>query len=139
MWRLAVLLAVAALFLAACEVEQEVEEPETSPTAQAWAEPSVVAPTQQATASSVTPEVTGGMLGCPDCVKAADQLAVAAEDVQLGLDGKYYVADRGDGCAYRETGRAELLGVEKVFLWADGCEGGWDYEPATGLVIPLIR
>ena len=84
---------------------------------------------------------TGEVQGLPVCpcweVKGGKQLEVTAAAIQLGPDGKYYIPDRGDGCAYRETGRSMLPGpgsvkVEVVFLWAPGCEMGWTYEPATG-------
>jgi hypothetical protein len=72
-------------------------------------------------------------LGCPNCpVKAFDQLETTAADVQVDSDGKYYIPDRGDGCAYRETGRSA-----GVMLWAPGCELGWAYYPETGRVNPV--
>lgn len=90
---------------------------------------------------------TGEVQGLPVCpcydVVARDQLEVMPEDIRLASDGKYYVPDRGDGCTYREEGRAMVPGgkgvdVEAVFLWAAGCELGWTYEPGTGRVNPTI-
>jgi hypothetical protein len=100
--------------------------------------------TPQATASAAAPQVTPAALGCPDCrVKGGDELEVTAADIQLGPDGKYYIPDRGDGCAYRETYRGPVpwvggVEVEEVMLWAPGCEVGWSYHPATGRVNPVI-
>jgi hypothetical protein len=155
-WRLAVPAGVAVVLLAAgiafgayfasqaidgTSVAQETEEPtavapaaDSSPTAAVTAEPS-----PEPTTSPTTPASTRGALGCPDCaVKGRDQLEVTAEDIQLGPDGKYYIPDRGDGCAYRETGRALFRGVEEVALWAPGCEEGRIYEAATGRVRVVI-
>ncbi len=122
-------------------VAQEAEQPtaaapaaDSSPTPAATAEPSL----EPTTAPTVT-QPTRGALGCVDCrIKGGQALRVTAEDIQLGPDGKYYVPDRGDGCAYREGGRVVVRGVEMVSLWAPGCEEGISYEPATGRVRVLI-
>jgi hypothetical protein len=142
-----VLLAALALFVAACEVEEEVERPDATPTSAAYptAEPTTQLATPDASPSGLAGQGTPVPLGCPSCpVKAGDELDVSAEDVQLGLDDKYYIPDRGDGCAYRETGRApaqvvgEMRLEGEVMLWAPGCEIGWAYEPTTGRVNPVI-
>lgn len=140
-------------------VAQEADQPtaaaptaDSSPAAAVTREPSPEPAADSSPPPAVTPELspeptalptiptsTRGALGCVDCsVKGGQQLAVTAEDIQLGPDGKYYVPDRGDGCAYREAGRGEVLGVEHVSLWASGCEHGIGYEPATGRVHVLI-
>jgi hypothetical protein len=120
---------------------QETEEPTaTAPAADSTATPAVTAePSPEPSAPSPVPEATWGPLGCINCpVKGGQQLEVTAEDIQLGPDGKYYVPDRGDGCAYHEGGRGEFLGVQVVSLWAPNCEQGREYEPATGRVHVLI-
>ena len=138
---LGVLLAVVALFVAACEVEEEVEEPEPTPAGETTAQPAAQIATPETTPSAVASQVTPVPLGCPSCpVKAPDQLKATTADIQLGEDGKYYIPDRGDGCAYFETGRiapmvvGELKIEGQVMLWAEGCEAGWSYEPATGRI-----
>ena len=144
---LGVLLAAVALFLAACGVEEEEAEDGEDTLgresgASATAEPTVLAATPEPASEAATPEAQQGLLGCPDCVKAGDQLRVTAEDIQPGPDGKYYVPDRGDGCVYHQTYRGPdpLRGsLEEVLIWADGCEVGWHYYPTTGQLIPVIR
>ena len=112
---LAVVLAAGGIAFAACVTTEEMED------------------TPEPTLPAATPQTTQGMLGCPDCVKAGDQLEVAAQDIQLGEDGKYYIPDRGDGCAYRQEG----TGVwPDVILRAPGCEVFWTYDPATGQLRP---
>jgi hypothetical protein len=141
---LGVLLAIAALFLVACKVEEEGEEPDASALPQTTAEATVGVAATQATRAATTTQVTQGVLGCPDCVKAGDQLEVTTADIQLGEDGKYYIADRGDGCAYRETARtpARVIGAlqlpEMAMLWADDCEVGYSYEPTTGRLNAVV-
>jgi len=142
---LGVLLAMVALLVAACEVEEEVEEPQSTPTAQTTAEPTAPLATPEATPSGVAAQSTPVPLGCPSCpVKAPDQLKATTADIQLGEDGKYYIPDRGDGCAYRETGRSPAMVVKgirleaEVMLWALGCEMGLSYQPVTGRVNPVI-
>jgi hypothetical protein len=107
-----------------------------------------VAPTPTATpAATVEATPTRPLApGCTDCpVKAEAQIKVTAADIQVGKDGRFYVPDRGDGCEYLQPvlasetigpGGAALPG--RVSLWALGCELGWDYEPSTGTVHPLI-
>ena len=60
-----------------------------------------------------------------------------ADQVQLGKDGKYFVADRGDGCMWVEHGRRryESVGL-RVSLFTD-CPGDFffDFAPETGEVI----
>ncbi|UCH87650.1 MAG: hypothetical protein JSU97_04515 [Dehalococcoidia bacterium] len=155
-WRLVVPAAVAVVLLAVgiafgayfvtetidgTSVAQEADQPtaaaataDSSPAAAATPEPSP----EPATAPTVT-QPTRGALGCVDCwVKGGQALRVTAEDIQLGPDNKYYVADRGDGCAYREDMRGVWeLGVEEVILRAPGCEVFWIYVPATGEVKPV--
>ncbi len=122
-------------------VAQEAEQPtaaapaaDSSPAPAATAQPSL----EPTTAPTVT-QPTRGALGCLDCaVKGRDQLEVTAADIQLAPDGKYYIPDRGDGCAYQEVGRAMFFGIETVSLWAAGCEELREYEPATGRVHVLI-
>jgi hypothetical protein len=78
--------------------------------------------------------VTPGPLGCADCkVRQRDQLPVSAQDIQMDSQGKYFIADRGDGCRYAETYRgSDYPGRQEVMLWAPGCEQGWTFLPATG-------
>ena len=121
-----------------CPRGGEGAEPSPTPEGEGAGQPTLT-PNQEGggqatpTTGAATPRVTHGMLGCPDCGKAGDQLGVAAEDVQLGPDGKYYIPDRGDGCAYRQEG----TGVwPDVILRAPGCEVFWTYDPATGQLRP---
>jgi hypothetical protein len=116
----------------------EAEQPAAT-TAAAGSSPAP-ALTPQPTAPPTSPEPTWGPLGCADClVKGGQTLRVTADDIELGPDGKYYVADRGDGCAYREDRRAVWeLGTEEVILRAPGCEVFWIYLPATREVRGVI-
>lgn len=113
--------------------------PETSLEPAADSSPAPALPAEvnpEATAPPTVTQPTRGALGCVDCrVKGGQALRVTAEDIQLGPDNKYYVPDRGDGCAYREDMRGVWeLGVEEVILRAPGCEVFWIYVPATGEV-----
>lgn len=115
-------------------VAEEAEKPAAAaPAADSSPTPAV---TPDPTAPPSTAQPTRGALGCVDCrVKGGQALRVTAEDVQLGPDVKYYIPDRGDGCAYREDMRGIWeLGVEEVVLRAPGCEVFWVYLPATGEV-----
>jgi hypothetical protein len=104
--------------------------PDSSPTPAATPEPS-----PEPTAPPITPQATWGALGCVDCpVKAGDQLRVTAEDIQLGKDGKYYVPDRGDGCAYREVEWGPGEGSSWATLYDPACEVFWVYRPVIGEV-----
>jgi len=47
---------------------------------------------------------------------------VSLADVQQDAEGRFFIPDQGDGCAYFETGRTGL----DVGLWAEGCETGFD-------------
>jgi len=88
--------------------------------------------------------VTPAPLGCPDCrVKASDQIRVEVKDIQLGVDGKYFVPDRGDGCLYAEAFRRpgrlpHVEGLEEVILRAPGCEITITFVPATGEIRSTI-
>jgi endonuclease YncB( thermonuclease family) len=70
----------------------------------------------------------------PYCrVVGRDQLPVTVKDIRQGSDGKYYVPDRGDGCAYMGERSGNFVG-----LWAPNCDVGWDYNIATGTVNPML-
>lgn len=81
----------------------------------------------------------------PTAPTSTQIVEMTAGEVQLAADGKYYIPDRGDGCAYFETGRTPEITYEggvlpaEVMLWADGCEIGWHYEPSTGHIGPTVR
>lgn len=63
-----------------------------------------------------------------------------ADQIQLGKDGKYFVADRGDGCMWVEYLRdtSPEIGLE-VFLRTDcPADFGITFRPESGLVLPLV-
>jgi hypothetical protein len=151
-WRVAVPAAVAVVLLAVTVafaayfasqamdgtgVAQETDEPTAatpagppSPTPAATPEPSPEPAVLPTTAPS-----TRGALGCVDCrVKARDQLKVTAEDLRLGKDGKYYVPDRGDGCAYEQDTSSSW----GLVLRAPGCEMFWVQVSEPGELRPVI-
>jgi len=72
---------------------------------------------------------------------------VTAADVTRDAEGHYLIPDQGDGCEYHETTPdidptpIVIDGVElpeRVPLWSDTCPIGWDYEPSTGRLNPVI-
>lgn len=92
-------------------------------------------PSPEPTALPTTAPSTRGALGCVDCpVKARDQLRVTAEDIRLGKDGKYYVPDRGDGCAYEQDTSTSW----GLVLRAPGCEMFWVQVSEPGELKPVI-
>jgi hypothetical protein len=149
-WRLAVSAGVAVsliaagialgVYLASSGSESPAAAPTLTPAA--VASPSVSptpAVTPEATPAPTSPptiaEFTPAPLGCPDCpVKAGDQLKVTAKDIQIGSDGKYYVPDRGDGCAYEQ----DLSTDWGLVLRAPGCEAFWIQVAEQGEVAPVI-
>jgi hypothetical protein len=146
-WRLAaislaVALLVGGIAFGACVATEEVEEQESEAPATATSAATVVPTATPTAALAATPAL--GALSCPDCpVKADAQLEVTAADIQLGKEGKYFIPDRGDGCAYVEIARSPATTIagrsfpEQVTLQAEGCELMWDYEPSTGDIKPL--
>ncbi len=57
-----------------------------------------------------------------------------ADQIQLGTDGKYFIADRGDGCMWVEYLRdtSPEIGLQ-VFLRTDcPADFGVGFRPATG-------
>ena len=62
-----------------------------------------------------------------------------AGQIQLGKDGKYFVADRGDGCTWVEYLRENRpeIGL-KVFLRTDcPADFGITFQPESGIVLRL--
>ena len=63
-----------------------------------------------------------------------------ADQVQLGKDGKYFLADRGDGCTWVEYLRdtSPEIGLQ-VFLGTD-CPADFaiTFRPESGVVLPLV-
>jgi hypothetical protein len=142
-WRLAAPAAVAVALLAvgiAFGVYFVSEATDGTSVAQEAEEPTATVPAAHSSpAPAVTPEPSPTLPPCLPCeARDRDQLRVNAEDIRLAPDGKYYIPDRGDGCAYQEVGRVTVYGIETVSLWAPGCEELRDYEPATGRVHVLI-
>jgi hypothetical protein len=77
----------------------------------------------------------------PAPVPASAQLPVEAADIQVGPDGKLFVADRGDGCPLSEVMRKTFEGREWVLLGNPSCSLYWRYAPDTGEVapVPVVR
>lgn len=70
------------------------------------------------------------------------QLPVAPGDIQLRADGKYFVPDRGDGCAYEEVSRyTNDAGALVVGLQAPNCSAPLQhvflFVPDTGELEPI--
>ena len=63
------------------------------------------------------------------------------DQIQLGADGKYFIADRGDGCRWAEHSRlVEPETGTEVFLHAD-CPTDFavGFQPATGEVSIVVN
>jgi hypothetical protein len=97
--------------------------PAPTSTANATLEPATVPPLAPATPDTRVP------MGLP-----------RADQIQVGKDGKYFVADRGDGCMWLEHSRETnpVIGLQ-VFLGTD-CPADFavTFRPATREVIPLV-
>jgi len=77
-------------------------------------------------------------------------MEVSAADVQVDAEGRYFIPDRGDGCEYYQTTPDATTPVvvegvvlpERVSLFdpdsPEACPNGWDYEPSTGHLWPLV-
>jgi hypothetical protein len=65
-------------------------------------------------------------------------LPLTPVDIGLGADGKYYVPDRGDGCAYREIARPTIGGQQWVMLRSELCHHFlWRFSLGTGELFPM--
>jgi hypothetical protein len=73
----------------------------------------------------------------PTAVPASAQLPVEAADIQVGPNGKLFVADRGDGCPLSEVMRKTFEGREWVLLGNPSCSLYWRCAPDTGEVAPV--
>ena len=73
----------------------------------------------------------------PTPVPASAQLPVEAADIQVGPNGKLFVADRGDGCPLSEVMRKTFEGREWVLLGNPSCSLYWRCAPDTGEVAPV--
>ncbi len=80
-------------------------------------------------------------LGCAACkVKATEQIPIGRQDIQVDAAGKYFVADRGDGCKYSEEWRMvdPRTGLDELLLYTPDCEMTWLYVPSTGELSSFI-
>jgi hypothetical protein len=87
--------------------------------------------------STAAQEGTEKLFPSPTPVPASAQLPVEAADIQVGPDGKLFVADRGDGCPLSEVMRKTFEGREWVLLGNPSCSLYWRYAPDTGEVAPV--
>ena len=70
---------------------------------------------------------------------AVATLSPTADQIQLGKDGKYFIADRGDGCMWVEYLRdtSPEIGLQ-VFLRTDcAVDFGITFRPESGEVLRL--
>ena len=60
--------------------------------------------------------------------------------IQLGTDGTYFVADRGDGCRWEEFYRSPSpdIGVEVFFRTECEVDFGFMFRPATGEILIFL-
>lgn len=110
----------------------------------ATATPAVVAPTPSAaTPASTQPAATTTQ---PSAATPTPDTRVAIRDlptldqIQLGSDGKYFVADRGDGCRWVEHARSvnEVAGESVVLSTDCPTDFGYEFYPATGGIFLLV-
>jgi hypothetical protein len=73
-------------------------------------------------------------------IPASQQLPVTLSDIQQGLDGAYFVPDRGDCCPFHEAMREDFGDGEWVLLGNSSCDLYCRYSPSTGEVagVPVI-
>ena len=116
--------------------------PQTTPTQ--TAEPTAVPPTPSPSATTVPPTQPPAPTQPPVPTATPDtrpqMVLPLADQIQLGKDGKYFVADRGDGCMWVEYLRdtSPEIGLQ-VFLRTD-CPADFavTFRPESGLVLPLV-
>ncbi len=108
-------------------------------------EPTVVPPTPSPSATTTVPTLPPVPTQPPPVPTADTRVPLGlprADQFQLGEDGKYFVADRGDGCVWVEFRRVNdtdpRIGLE-VFLRTD-CPVDFviTFRPETGIVEPII-
>lgn len=95
-------------------------------------------PTNEPTQPSAT-EAPPTVEPTPDTRVAIRDLPTR-DQIQLGADGKYFIADRGDGCAWREHSRLNDpdVGLE-VILWTDcPVDFAITFRPNSGEVFMLV-
>lgn len=64
----------------------------------------------------------------------------SADQIQLGPDGRYFVADRGDGCTWAEYSRITdpYFGLEIQFSTDCPADFGITFRPETGEVVVFM-
>lgn len=137
-----------ALLAAACgggEGSSAFVQGESSVTVTITPESTAAPPTRTATALPPTqpPPTAPPATDVPPAPTADTRVSMGpprADLIQLGKDGKYFVADRGDGCTWVEYLRDTRpeIGL-RVFLRTDcPTDFGITFRPESGLVLPLV-
>ena len=136
------------LLLAACSSNgaDEATSSQVEPTLSASAGPTASPATPSPTKESWTPTATStsAPTALPTPAPTADTRVPirdlpTAGQIQLGKAGKYFVADRGDGCTWVEYLRENRpeIGL-KVFLRTDcPADFGITFQPESGIVLRL--
>ena len=105
------------------------EPPTPQPTPAATALPPTQPPAPTEAPPAPTPDTRVAIMDLP-----------TADQIQLGEDGKYFIADRGDGCTWVEYLRdtSPEIGLQ-VFLGTD-CPADFaiTFRPESGLVLRLV-
>jgi hypothetical protein len=141
-WRnSAKLVVAAALLLAACGGGNPGSPPTPSATPTATAHASIQQPTATATAEpSATATELSPIEESPTPDTRVPMGLPTLDQIQLGPDGKYFVADRGDGCTWVEYLRdtSPVIGLQ-VFLRTDcPADFGFTYRPERGEILVLV-
>ena len=106
------------------------------------AEPTTPQPTPAATALLPTqppPTAPAPPAPTPDTRVAIMDLPTA-DQIQLGEDGKYFIADRGDGCTWVERMRQTVPKIGEIAILHTDCptDFAYTYELASGEVSLLL-
>ena len=105
-------------------------------------EPPTPQPTPSPSATSVPtlpPAATQPPAPTPDTRVAIMDLPTA-DQIQLGEDGKYFIADRGDGCTWVERTRQTFPEIGEIVVLDTDCptDFGYTFQPTTGDVSLLL-
>lgn len=107
----------------------------TSTSTSTLARPSPTSPPTQLPPTEVPPT----LIPTPDTRVAIRDLPTR-DQIQLGADGKYFIADRGDGCRWIEHSRVMSPDVGETIVLSTDCpvDFGITYRPATGEIFALV-
>ena len=102
-------------------------------------EPTAAPPTRSPTATALPPAPTQPPAPTADTRVPIRDLPTA-DQIQLGEDGKYFIADRGDGCTWVERVRQTVPQIGEIVVLHTDCPADFaiTFRPASGDVAMLV-